>query len=105
MGLEKYLSALLFFLILVKSCFSAETFMNTTLALKENIFLSLYTDNESYCEPELVNITNAIENKGNLEASGNLTTKIFNPDSQEVKSQTWQVLVRGAEIKHFITNY
>ncbi|MEM5834902.1 MAG: hypothetical protein QXQ69_03585 [Candidatus Aenigmatarchaeota archaeon] len=79
--------------------------MNTTLALKENVFLSLYTDKDSYCEPELVNITNAIENKGNLEASGNLTTKIFNPDNQEIKSQTWQVLVRGAEIKHFITNY
>ncbi|MEM5794556.1 MAG: hypothetical protein QXS48_05355 [Candidatus Aenigmatarchaeota archaeon] len=105
MGFEKYLSVLLFLLFLVKSCFSVETFMNTTLASKENVFLSLYTDKDSYCEPELVNITNIIENRGNLNAFGNLTTKILNPEGQEIKSQTWQASIGGAEIRYFITNY
>ncbi|MCS7106291.1 MAG: hypothetical protein NZ942_03175, partial [Candidatus Aenigmarchaeota archaeon] len=107
MGFEKILFILFLMIVLFKSCFALRdtTFINATLALKENVFLSLYIPNESYCEPELVNITNLIENRGNLEVYGNLTTKIFNPNYQEVKSQTWQTSVKGAELKYFVTNY
>lgn len=105
MGFGKYLLVFLVFLFFVKDCFAAETFMNSSIALKENIFLSLSTDKDSYCEPELVNITNLIENRGNLQVSGNLTTKIFDPNNQEIKSQTWEFSVNGGERKYFITNY
>ncbi|MGC8812630.1 MAG: hypothetical protein ACP5O8_03555, partial [Candidatus Aenigmatarchaeota archaeon] len=105
MDLKKCLLAFLVATFLIKTCLSEETFINSTIALKENIFLSLYTDKDSYCEPELVNITNLIENRGNLLVSGNLTTRIFNPSDQEIKSQTWQTSVGGGERKYFMTNY
>jgi hypothetical protein len=105
MGFGKYLLVFLVFLFFVKDCFALETFMNSSIALKENIFLSLSSDKDSYCEPELVNITNLIENRGNLQVSGNLTTKIFDPNNQEIKSQTWEFSVNGGETKYFITNY
>ncbi|MEM7825630.1 MAG: hypothetical protein QW412_02095 [Candidatus Aenigmatarchaeota archaeon] len=79
--------------------------MNSTLALKENVFTSVIKDKDSYCEPELVNITTTIENKGNLEVSGNLTTRVLNPNNQEVRNEKWQVSIGGAEKKYFITNY
>jgi len=54
--------------------------------------LAVRTDKElpyGYCPPEEVNITNKLENVGDLNTTGNLTTKIFDPDGTEKYSRTW----------------
>ncbi len=98
-----FLLFLIFFLVPISS--GIETFMNSTVALKENIFLSVATDKSSYCEPEIVNITTTLENRGNYGASGNLTIKIIDSYENEIKNETWETSVNGGETKNFFSNY
>ena len=54
--------------------------------------LTVRTDKElpdGYCPPEQVNITNKLDNVGDLNVTGDLTVKIFDPDGTEVYTNTW----------------
>ena len=51
---------------------------------------TLSTDKDSYCPPEVVNVTVKIENKGGRNATGELVVKIINlDDGTVIHSQTW----------------
>jgi len=105
---KKYFLIILLMLFLVPFSVKGarETVMNSSVASKENIFISLITDKTSYCEPEVADVTTTLENRGNLGTSGNLTTRIFDLSYSEIQSDVWQDTVLNAgETKNFTTNY
>src|SRR3990170_3351936 len=96
---------LLFVFLIPRVSSSVETVMNNSISLKENIFVSVLSDKSSYCEPEVVQIATTVENRGNIAASGNLTTRVFDPYSKEIKNNTQNGTLNGGESKTFNTNY
>jgi hypothetical protein len=107
-SMKKYFPFLLLaFFFLVPNSFSKnQAVMNTSVMLASNVYTSVSTDKLSYCKPETVYVTNSIENRGNVGATGNLTTRILNPDGVEIQNSSWQnILVGGGEIKNFYLNH
>jgi len=70
------------------------------------IDLTLSTDKDSYCPPDVINVTVKIENKGGRNATGELNVRILDPDGIVVHSQTWanmEILVD--ELPEYFNSY
>jgi hypothetical protein len=83
----------------------SETFLNTSVALKENVFISVSADSPAYCEPDNVTITTTLENRGNSGATGNLSVKTFDSYGNEIYKNVSQATIGAGESKLFYDGY
>ena len=84
---------LLSFLLIFSKVSVSEYVMNVTVTWAPNIKISIYTDEDFYCQPALVNITNSLENVGNLLTTGNLSSQIFGPNGILYNSTKWDDII------------
>lgn len=79
--------AVLSFILLINSIESYE--MRVGISPFINASLSVATNETTYYRGETVDIINTLENKGNNESIGNLTTRLFAPNSSEILREDW----------------
>ena len=97
--------ALLIFIVLIECVESYE--MNVGIAPFINASLSVATNETTYYPEEIVDIINTLENKGNSESTGNLTTRLFSPNGSEIFMQDWFniLLEQTTSPQYYSTSY
>jgi hypothetical protein len=80
--------------------------MNSSVGLAPNVFVTTFTDKNSYCPPDNITITTQLENKGNFGTTGNLFVHVSNPFGVDFKDQNWYgISLNPADIKEFYLSH